>query len=215
MRYADDLNVFVRSERAGTRVREGLTRFVEQRLRLKVNEEKTVVERPENVHILGFSLKNLKRGTTEILISKKTWKRLRSKIRELTPRNWGQSLTSCMEKVNEYLKGWMAYFSLCTVKGDLGTMDCHIRRRLRAIIVKQKKRNRHLYKHLKTLVSKKAAAATAFCGRGPWFKSHTSGMDRACPNKWFRGKLFSLADKWEQIKRPPIEAVSGQLLLGL
>jgi group II intron reverse transcriptase/maturase len=215
VRYADDLNVFVRSERAGARVRERLTRFVEQRLRLKVNEEKTVVERPENVHILGFSIKNLKRGTTEILVSKKTWKRLRNKIRELTPRNWGESLTRCMEKVNEYLQGWMAYFSLCTVQGDLGTADSHIRRRLRAIIVKQKKQNRHLHKHLKTLVSKKAATATAYCGRGPWFKSHTSGIDQAYPNKWFRGKLFSLADKWQQIKRPPIEAVSGQLLLGL
>ncbi len=96
VRYADDLNVFVRSERAGARVRERLTRFVEQRLRLKVNEEKTVVERPENVHILGFSIKNLKRGTTEILVSKKTWKRLRNKIRELTPRNWGESLTRCI-----------------------------------------------------------------------------------------------------------------------
>lgn len=216
VRYADDLNVFVRSERAGARVREGLTRFVEQRLRLKVNEEKTVVERPENVHILGFSLlKNPKKGTTEILISKKSWERLRSKVRKLTPRNWGQSLASCMEKVSEYLRGWMAYFSLCSVKGNLGTIDSHIRRRLRAIIVKQKKRPRHLYKHLRTLVSKKAAAATAYCGRGPWFKSHTFAMDRAYSNQWFRGKLLSLAEKWEQIKRPPIEAVSGQLLFGL
>lgn len=216
VRYADDLNVYVRSERAGARVREGLTRFVEQRLRLRVNEEKTVIERPENVHILGFSLLRYhKKGTTEILISKKTWRSLRSKIRELTPRNWGQSLKSCMEGVNEYLRGWMAYFSLCSVKWDLGTVDCHIRRRLRAIIISQKKRPRHLYKHLSNLVSKKAAAATAYCSRGTWFKSHTSGMDRAYPNKWFRGQLFCLAEKWEQIKRPPIEAVSGQLLLGL
>lgn len=216
VRYADDVNVFVRSERAGTRVRGGLTRFVEQRLRLKVNEDKTVVERPENVHLLGFSLwKGPMRNTTDILLSQKTWKRLRSKVRELTPRNWGQSLESCIQKINEYLTGWMAYFSLMSNTNNLAAVDSHIRRRLRVIIVRQKRRPRFLYRHLKTRVSNKAAAVTAFCGRGPWFKSHTCGVDKAYPNVWFRGKLINLVDEWRKIRRPAMEAVSGQLLLGL
>jgi len=92
-------------------------------------------------------------------------------------------------------------------------MDAHIRRRIRGIIIKQKKKNIHLYRHLVTLVSRKAAATTAYCGRGIWYQSHTAGINRAYPNQWFHGKLFCLLDKWRQSQTPQIEAVSGQLML--
>jgi len=217
VRYADDLNVFVRSERAGTRVRGGLTRFVEQRLRLKVNEDKTVVERPENVHILGFSLrKNEEKGITDILLSKRTKDRIRSKVRELTPRNWGQSVMACLEEINQYLEGWITYFCLVTnEERTLRHVDAHIRRRVRAIIIKQKSRKgaSSLFRHLvKQGATVKAASKLAYDSCGIWYKSFRPGVTLAYRNHWFTDKLTSIGMRWFQINAPPpTKAVSGQL----
>ena len=90
-------------------------------------------------------------------------------IRELTPPNWGRSITSCMAGLSRYLNGWMAHYRLCTSDAapELGVIDAHVRRRLRAIIVRQKKRPRFLFRHLLARkVSRKAAAGTAYCGKG-------------------------------------------------
>ena len=164
VRYADDFNVYVRSERAGRRVMSSLSRFIEKRLRLKVNEEKSDVAESYEVHFLGFSLHLQEPGQVEVHLSKRSRERLEAKVRELTPRAWGQSLDMCLEQVNEYLTGWSAYFSLCTEdkEGILSRADAHIRRRLRAIIIRQRKRPRYLYRHLrKRGASGKAAASAA------------------------------------------------------
>lgn len=215
IRYADDLNVFVRSERAGTRVMASLTRFVEKRLRLKVNYDKSVVDRPENVHILGFSLhRNLKKGLTEVRLSKKTRRRIRSKVSELTPRNWGQSVRDCMRKANQYLKGWIGYFSQCSSPSFLEGVDSHLRRRLRAIIIRQKKRPRYLYRHLVSQgAPKHSAAKLAFSSRGLWFKSNMPGINLAYKNNWFMGKLMNLVHEWSRLNLPKTSAVSEQLTL--
>ena len=150
MRYADDCNIFVRSERAGQRVMESTRRFLESKLRLQINEEKSSVTFPWNVHFLGFRFSIGDGNHVKVKLSTKTQARLSTKIRELTPRSWGQSLKACFEELNEYCRGWMGHFRICTEEGasEFREFDAHLRRRLRAIIIHQKKRARFLYRHL-------------------------------------------------------------------
>ncbi|HEX3726349.1 MAG TPA: group II intron maturase-specific domain-containing protein, partial [Pirellulales bacterium] len=137
VRYADDCNIFVRSQRAGQRVMASVRRFIEQRLRLLVNEEKSKVARPAEVHFLGFRLCERRDGQVEVHISARTKERLDTRIRELTPRTWGQAFAECIAGLNRYLSGWFGYFRICTEEGAklFWRFDAHIRRRLRAIIV--------------------------------------------------------------------------------
>jgi group II intron reverse transcriptase/maturase len=188
VRYADDCNIFVRSERAGQRVMTSIRRFLEKRMRLQVNEEKSGVRKPEDVHFLGFSFRCAKEGEGDdvaVFPSRKAERRLMVTMREMTPPSWGRSISSCMENISRYLTGWISHFRLCTpeaVKG-MGVTDAHIRRRVRAIIVRQKKRQRFLYRHLKARgVSPKAAAGCAFCGKGAWVKSNVSGARSPRPS---------------------------------
>ena len=218
VRYADDCNIFVRSERAGQRVMASIRAFLEGRMRLQVNEEKSGVRQPCEVHFLGFSFQ-CEDGEGDrqvaILLSRKAERRLRTTIREMTPPNWGNSLTACMTRLSQYLNGWMAHFRLCTaeaVKG-LGAIDAHIRRRLRAIIIRQKKRPRFLYRHLRSKgISGKAAAGAAYGSHGRWFRSNHPGMTRAYPPRWFTGRLASLGARWHELN---YVEVSGQLSLAL
>jgi group II intron reverse transcriptase/maturase len=217
VRYADDFNVYVWSRRAGQRVMAGLTRFIEGRMRLKVNTEKSELARSGRIHFLGFNLFPRRNGSIGIRLSARSRKRINTKILELTPQNWGGSLDSCFAKLNRYLKGWFGYFRLVTEAGSrlFKRFDAHIRRRIRAIIVRQKKRDRFLARHLKSCgVSHRAAAQSAYCSRGPWWKSNSAGMTQAYPNTWFHaGRLVSLWTCWEAINPPA--TVSGQFVLDL
>jgi RNA-directed DNA polymerase len=139
---------------------------------------------------------------------------LRATIREMTPPNWGRSITSCMEDISRYLTGWMSHYRLCTPEAvqDLGAIDAHVRRRIRAIIVRQKKRQRFLFRHLRARgVSVKAASGCAYCGKGAWVKSNRPAMTRAYPPSWFDGRMNSLKALWQGLHTPP---VSAQLVLG-
>jgi RNA-directed DNA polymerase len=217
VRYADDANIFVRSERAGSRVMASLRRFLEQRLRLQINEEKSAIRRPEEVHFLGFCFR-CGEGTLSkvgVVLSDKARQRVRATIREMTPPNWGRSITSCMAGLSRYLNGWMAHYRLCTAEAvpELGEIDAHVRRRLRAIIVRQKKRPRFLFRHLLSRkVSRKAAAGTAYCGKGSWRKSNRPGMTKAYPPAWFRDRVASLKARWHELNPP---RVTDQLTLAL
>jgi group II intron reverse transcriptase/maturase len=169
VRYADDCNIFVRSERAGRRVMTSIRGFLETRMRLEVNEEKSGVRSPDEVQFLGFSFR-CARGEegdqVAVFPSSKAEQRLRAKLREMTPPSWGRSITSCMESIGRYLTGWISHFRLCTPEAVpvLGALDAHIRRRVRAIIVRQKKRPRFLFRHLAAKgVSPRAAASCAYC----------------------------------------------------
>jgi group II intron reverse transcriptase/maturase len=215
VRYADDCNIFVRSLRAGQRVMASIRRFLERRLRLQVNEEKSKVARPEEIHFLGFHLRMAPEGKVEVHISARSKDRLDARIQELTPRNWGQSPAACITEVNRYLQGWIAYFRICTEESEFlfRRFDAHIRRRLRAIFVRQKKRPRYLFRHLLQCdVSPGAAAQAAYCRRGAWYKSNTRGLTQAYPNAWFHERLVSLWISWEQFNQPP-KLASGQTLL--
>lgn len=214
VRYADDCNIFVRSERAGQRVMESTRRFLERKLRLQINEEKSSVTQPEYVHFLGFRFGIGDGRHVKVKLSAKTKTRLNAKIRELTPRTWGRSLEACFEELNEYCRGWMGHFRICTEEGasEFREFDAHLRRRLRAIIIHQKKRGRFLYRHLVKLgASPRQAAGTAYSRRGIWHRSNRPGMTKAYPNAWFVPHWTSFYDLW--CRANPPEQVSDQLCL--
>ena len=113
-----------------------ITKFLERRMRLQVNAEKSAVRHPSKVHFLGFRFLLRQDGQIGVLLSAKTARRLAATIRQMTPSNWGRSITACMDGLSRYLTGWMAHYRLCSddaIKG-LGVVDAHIRRRIRAII---------------------------------------------------------------------------------
>lgn len=219
VRYADDCNVFVRSERAGLRVMASVRNFLEKRMRLQVNEAKSGVRKLDEVAFLGFRFRCTKEGhgdnSVAVFPSGKAKRRLNATIREMTPPNWGRSIATCMAGLSRYLNGWMTYFRLCSPEAveDLRVTDAHIRRRIRAIIVRQKKRCRFLYRHLISKgVSRKAAAGCAYCGKGAWVKSNRGAMTRAYPPAWFTGRLVSLKARWHELNPP---SASAQLSLAL
>ncbi len=218
VRYADDANIFVRSERAGLRVMASVRNFLEKRMRLQVNEAKSGVRKPDEVAFLGFSFRCTKEDQGDavaVFPSGKAKRRLNATIRDMTPPNWGRSIAACMENLSRYLNGWMTHFRLCTsdaVEG-LRVTDAHIRRRIRAIIVRHRKRSRFLFRHLLSKgVSRKAAAGCAYCGKGAWVKSNHGAMTRAYPPSWFTGRQVSLKARWRELNPP---AASAQLSLAL
>jgi hypothetical protein len=222
VRYADDCNIYVRSERAGKRVMEKISRFIVKRLRLKVNEEKSAVAKPEERHFVGFRLRrDPGSGNVEVKLSKRSKKRIDAKIRELTPRNHGNSLKSCIQGLNRYLVGWIGFFRICTPDEHqtLGGLDAHIRRRLRAIILKHWKRKRTIAKRLiKRGIRPRTAWSNVYKDKRSWWKlSHTPAVDRALPNAYFAemGLVF-LTKKWEEYRARTIAfAPDRQLCLPL
>ena len=214
VRYADDCNIFVRSQRAGQRVMVSTRRFLERRLRLQINEAKSSVTQPEKVHFLGFRFGTESGPKVEVLLSAKTKVKLNARISELTPRRWGSSLRTCMEGLNEYFQGWIAYFRICTEAGadEFRRYDAHARRRLRSIVICQGKRPRFLYRHLmRRGASSAQAAGVAYSARGIWHRSNRPGITKAYPNDWFKGQLGSLYDRW-RVANPP-KQVPRQLSL--
>jgi RNA-directed DNA polymerase len=218
VRYADDANIFVRSERAGERVMAAVRRFLEKRLRLAVNDEKSSVTTPEAVHFLGFRFCRDKKGTFGAHLSGKSEERIKSRVQEMTPRTWGGSLRTCIEQLNGYLKGWSAYYRLCSREGAdiMRIIDAHIRRRLRAIVIHQKKRPRFLYRHLVSRgVPPSMAAKTAFIRRGIWNRSNRRGITRAYPNDWFHERLESLWMRWVLFNPLPLVSGEEQLIFAI
>lgn len=212
VRYADDFSIFVGSERAGHRVMASVTKFIERKLRLVVNQEKSSINGPYDLTFLGFQLgKEEESDEVTIAISERTRSRMNAKIRELTPRSWGNSFDRCVAKVNAYLNGWMGYFQLCTDCRSFSRFDAHIRRRLRAIKIRQRKRPRHLFRHLlRRGVSRGMAYKAVYTIRGHWKRSASFGVHKAYPNAWFVNRLVNLYRRWNELNPP---RASKQLLL--
>ncbi|HKG36805.1 MAG TPA: group II intron reverse transcriptase/maturase [Solirubrobacterales bacterium] len=197
VRYADDANVYVRSERAGLRVMASLTDFIERRLRLKVNRSKSAVARPEERHFLGFCLRRCpETGTVEVLLSERTKRDAMERIRKLTPRTWGGSLASCIARINVWLVGWHGFFGIAPASEEftLRALDAHIRRRLRAIVLSHWKRRRTIARNLEALgVARHTAWRRVYAGRkSRWALSHDPAVDRGLRNAYFaeRGLVF-------------------------
>jgi hypothetical protein len=219
VRYADDENIYVRSETAGQRVMASIMDFIERRLRLKVNTEKSAVARPEERHFLGFSLRRKPDdGEVEVGLSTRSKERIGTRIRELTPRNWGSSLDACISRVNEYLTGWVGFFGTCTaqVERTLQSLDAHIRRRLRAIQLKQWKRRRTIaQKLIQRGIRPKSAWRSVYDGhKAIWKMSHMPTVDRALPNSyWDERGLVPLLVRYR--KHPSRTVAPVQLTLAL
>ena len=205
VRYADDANIYVRSERAGQRVMASVKSFIERRLRLRVNEAKSAVARPEERHFLGFRLRREPLdGSIEVLLSKRTKVRIGEKIRELTQRNWGNAMDVCIKRANAYLLGWIAFFGICTKAEErrLDALDAHIRRRLRAIQLRHWKRKTTIVSRLIALgIKRKRVWQRIYEGRQSiWALSHTGVVDRALRNSYWDARgLVSLRSRWRQM----------------
>jgi len=202
VRYADDSNIYVRSERAGHRVMQSVTRFIERRLRLKVNAAKSAVAKPEERHFVGFRLRREPMtGEVEVRLSKRSKGRIDEKVRELTPRTWGRSLRDCIQAINAYLLGWLGFFWICSVaeQTTLHNLDAHIRRRLRALLLRHWKRRRFIARRLIRLgVKPKTAWRGVYQGHRSWWAlSHSSPVDRGLRNAYFAERgLVSLEERW-------------------
>ena len=204
VRYADDCNIYVRSERAGKRVMASVVEFLGRRLRLKVNEAKSAVARPETRHFLGYRLHRQEDGSVEILLSERSMKRLSERIRELTPRSRGWSLDEIIHVINRYLAGWLGHFRVCTqgIKRVVHNTDAHIRRRLRAIVLKHWKRKRTIARRLIRLgVRPRTAWRRVYEGRKSlWALSHDTVVHYGLNNRFFAEQgLVSLERRFEGI----------------
>ena len=189
-------NIYVSSRRAGERVLQSVTEFVEKQLKLKVNRAKSAVDRPWKRTFLGFSFTNHRRP--RIRIPKETLRRFRLNLKDLFRRGRGRNLVRfTREELNPVLRGWLNYFRLAETKGYAEDLDGWLRRRLRCILWRQWKRGRTRYKQLrKRGMDEKRARASAFNGRGAWWNSGAPHMNDAFRKSYFdKLGLFSLLDK--------------------
>ncbi len=220
VRYADDQNVYVRSERAGQRVMASLVDYISRRLRLEVNAAKSAVARPEERHFLGFSLRREPlAGEVQVLLSKRSKERIGEKILQLTPRSFGRSINTCIKAINAFTRGWIGFFGICTeqVKDVLRPLDAHIRRRLRAIQLKQWKRKQTIAQRLIRMgIRRKTAWKTVYKDRRSfWALSHMPAVDTALRNgHWPARGLVSLVELWQTSAHRIVAPVQLTLRLG-
>jgi RNA-directed DNA polymerase len=196
VRYADDCNIYVRSERAGQRTMKAITDFIERKLKLKVNQSKSAVDRPVRRKFLGFSFTSGKE--TKRRIAPKSIARFKERVRELTRRTRGIDAQQMVEELTVYLRGWIGYFGHCETPSVLEQLDGWIRRRLRAVAWKQWRHSRRRRRELvRRGVDVALASYAAIYIRHPWAASRDIAMSSALPaSLWKRLGLLSLRDAW-------------------
>lgn len=186
VRYADDCNIYVRSERAGWRVMKGVSVFITKKLKLRVNRDKSSVRRVQQVQFLGFSFTWSGGGKPKRKIARRPLERMKRRVRELTRRTKGRSLEQVIEELAPYLRGWCGYFGYCETPSVLKHLDAWIRRRLRALLWKQWVRSTVRYRRLLALgLDHELARITAGSNRGPWAMSRNKGMNIAIRIAYF------------------------------
>src|SRR6266480_4726409 len=186
VRYADDSNLYVGSERAGLRVMQCVTRFITHRLKLKVNQTKSAVARPGQRKFLGFSFTGERKPRRRI--APKAIARFKERIREQTRRTRGISLRQMVKDIATYLRGWLGYFGDCQTPSVLQGLETWLRRRLRSVVWKQWKRGRTRFRELrKRGVRTDLAAKTAGSPHGPWRLANSPALTIALPNAYFAG----------------------------
>ena len=201
-RYADDCNIYVRSRRAGQRVMASVTGFLERRLKLRVNAQKSAVDRPWNRKFLGYSM--TWNRVPRLKVAAETARRLKGVLRQQFRRGRGRNLRCFIgEDLNPKLRGWMQYFRLAEVKGLFEELDIWIRHHLRAILWRHWKRPWTRYQRLLALgLPEEQARRSAFNGRGPWYNSGAQHMRRAIQNRTFdRLGLVSLLTEHRRLRR--------------
>ena len=184
VRYADDGNIYVSSERAGQRVMESVTHFITHRLKLKVNQTKSAVARPGQRKFLGFSFTSEREPRRRI--APKAIARFKERIRDQTQRTRGISLTQMVKDLATYLRGWLGYFGDCQTPSVLQRLETWLRRRLRSAVWKHWKRGRTRFRELrKRGVGTALAATTAGSPHGPWRIANSPALTIALPNAYF------------------------------
>jgi RNA-directed DNA polymerase len=197
VRYADHCNIYVRSEKAGRRVMVSLTRFIEGRLKLQINAEKSAVARPWQRSFLGFTVKD-DGPLFRRCIADKAVARFKRRVRELTGRHRGVSLERMIGELVPYLRGWAGYFSFSQSR-ELPSLDGWIRRRLRCVAWVQWKTRGHRYRELRRLkVPERSASAAIFSPKGPWRLSFSEALHRGFTKARFR-----------RLGLPPMERLAG------
>src|SRR6266705_2143007 len=185
VRYADDSNIYVRSERAGQRVMESITQFITQELKLKVNETKSAVARPQERKFLGFSFT----GGPEVqrVIAPKALDRFKRRVREITRRAKGVSIETTMAELAPYMRGWHSYFGFCETPQELVNLTRWVRLRLRVALWRQWKTPRRRRAALLELgVRPKLASNTAGSGRGPRYLAQAKALSVGLSNAYFK-----------------------------
>jgi RNA-directed DNA polymerase len=200
-RYADDANVYVRTKRSAERVMSSLTQFLETRLKLVVNQEKSAVDRPWNRQFLGYGMSNHR--SPQIKVGGKALERLKSKVREATRKGRGRNVKRVIEDLTPVLRGWSNYFKLAEVKKPFEELDGWLRRKLRCIMWRQWKRSfTRARKLMQRGLSEERAWISATNGRGPWWNSGASHMNQAFDRSYFTELgLLSLLSQFNRFER--------------
>ena len=212
MRYADDVNIYVKTMKAAERVTESSVRFLEgKRMKLKVNEEKSSVGSPTDIKFLGFRLRNRGKGTAGITVHDRSVKKFKDRIRQITKRNRARSTEQIISELRTYERGWMNYFGLSEGKDRFVKLDSWVRRKVRTLIFKKGKRSFNRYRNLrKTAQSTKPAAVSEHGDNDtlegcqdtkPWRAS--GEMSKLIPNKYMRDELgmYFMADDWDKVQQ--------------
>lgn len=192
-RFADDCNIFVGTKRSADRVMRSIKKFIERKLKLKVNEDKSKTAKSDQVKFLGMTIIN---GT--IAISKAAYNKALEMVKQLIPRGTNLPIEKAMDKINSWYRGWSNYYKMTEYPAQLKSVEAHIRRRIRSRIISQQKKRRNLAKKLvKQGTDKKLVSKTVFQNRKTWFLSHTRAVEKGFSNDWFVNNLgqFIFSDR--------------------
>jgi len=199
VRYADDFIILVKTQRAGQRVKESITRFLKRKLKLKVNQDKSQVAPTDKTNFLGFTFKG-----TKIRWSEKAFREFKRRVRKLTGRSWFVSMEYRLGKLAQYIRGWVNYFGISEYFSPVPLIDQWIRRRLRMCYWKRWRYTRTKVRELRKLgTSLKAAIFVGLSRKGPWRLSRTLATQTGMTNKWLKDQgLVSVKELWVNIHYP-------------
>ena len=200
VRYADDCNIYVKTQRAGERVMESVKAFLEKKLKLKVNPKKSKVDRAERVKILGFSFYK-RNGEVLIRIANRSKERFKERLRHLTKRTRSGKLEEILQEINQYTMGWIGYYRLANTPSVLEELDSWIRRRLRQIVWKRWKRGKTRYRELVKRGILLHEARLGAKGKSPWRMSKTLVVHQALKDAYWRNLgLKSLKIRYQELR---------------
>ena len=198
-RYADDFVILVKSERAGLRVKESITRFLKRKLKLRVNQDKSRVSATDKTNFLGFTFKG-----TKIRWSDKAFREFKRRVKELTGRSWFVSMEYRYKKLSQYIRGWMNYFGISEYYRPIPEIDHWLRRRLRMCYWKRWRYARTKIRNLHKLgTSLKTAIDVGLSRKGPWRLARTLATQTGMTNQWLKDQgLVSVKELWVNIHYP-------------
>ena len=200
VRYADDCNIYVKTRRAGERVIESVKTFLGKKLKLKVNPQKSQVERASRVKFVGFSFFKRK-GEVLIRVANRSLERFRGKLRRLTKRTRSGKLADIIQGINQYTMGWIGYYRQANTPSVFEGLDRWLRRRLRQMVWKRWKRGTTRYQELVKLGVPRERAGLGAVGKSPWHMSKSPVINEALSNAYWRNSgLKSIQARYQELR---------------